>query len=250
MSDTKTSGHKGGLTIADAIANYKARAANPTHCLIDMAGEVIKEGATLKLKNDCYPDALEYTETMLFHTKESINILTGGGCGGFYATLIQPVTNALERIKAASGSARMIVVSNAIPEWLAVLAQEFRGTFELAQMETSSPISHFIVCDSKIVRAEEPHGELTADTLADTIKAEVIFNEPNKGKELEGRFVELWRQSTVVEIDSERPAAPSWLIQRMEALRKMPPPTSQKMRAQWAASMEFSQKSGSKDSVY
>jgi hypothetical protein len=33
-----------------------------------------------------------------------------------------------------------------------------------------------------------------------------------------------------------------WLIQRMKALQQRPPPTLQKVRAQWAASMEFSRK--------
>ena len=36
--------------------------------------------------------------------------------------------------------------------------------------------------------------------------------------------------------------APLWLTQRMKALQQRPPPTLQAVRAQWAASMEFSRK--------
>ena len=33
--------------------------------------------------------------------------------------------------------------------------------------------------------------------------------------------------------------APQWLIDRMEALKKLPPPTLEKVREQWKASAEF-----------
>ena len=32
--------------------------------------------------------------------------------------------------------------------------------------------------------------------------------------------------------------APQWLIDRMEALKKLPPPTIEQVRAQWAASIK------------
>ena len=232
------------MTIAQAISNYKAQAAKQTHCLKDVVGAVIAKGEIIKLKNDCYPDALEYTETMFFHTHKSINIVTGSGCGGFYATLLGHLTNALQRVRDAKGSARMIVAAPDYPEWLEVLAQEFAGTFTLARLNTSETLQHFIVCDSKIVRVENVHGKLTPDSPADAIKAEVVFNEPDKGRELEQRFAVLWGQSEINHAD-RKTTAPSWLIQRMEALQQRPPPTSEKMRMQWAASMEYSKKSES-----
>jgi hypothetical protein len=37
-------------------------------------------------------------------------------------------------------------------------------------------------------------------------------------------------------------AAPLWLLERMEVLRQMPPPTLQKVRTQWKASAEVRRK--------
>jgi hypothetical protein len=238
------------LTIAQAISNYKSKAANQSHCLKDLVGAVIEKGETINLENDCYPDALEYTETMLFHTHKSINIVTGRGCGGFYATLLGHLTNALQRVRAANGSARMIVVSSDYPEWLAALAHEFAGTFTLARLKAKEKLQHFIVCDSKIVRLEELHDELNSESPADAIKAKVIFNEPTVGSQLESRFEEFWKQSEVSQLDSaKKPTAPSWLIQRMDALQQRPPPTLQKMRTQWKAAAEALAKLGDSPTI-
>jgi hypothetical protein len=243
--------HQPSMTIAQAISNYKAKAGKETHCLKDLVGAVLQKGETsYKLENDCYADALDYTDTMLFHTHKSINIVTGCGCGGFYATLLGHLIAALQRVKKVKGSARMIVIAKDLPEWLVALTYEFSGTFTLARFKTKEKLQHFIVCDSNIVRLEEPHEELSLQSPADAIRAKVVFNEPKIGAELEARFEGFWKQSEIVQLDPEKkPSAPSWLIQRMEALQQMPPPTSEKMRAQWAASMEYSRKLGSKQPV-
>lgn len=232
-----------GLTIAQAISNFKSKAANPSFCLKDMVGAVLEKGETIKLENDCYPDALEYTEAMLFHTKKSINILTGCGCGGFYATLLAHLTSALQRVHDANGSARMIVMGANYPEWLLALAHEFSGTFALARLNTDQKLQHFIVCDSKIVRLEQLHGKLSPESPADAIKAEVVFNEPKMGANLENRFDEIWNQSEVTKLDpTKKPGAPSWLIQRMDALQQQPPPTSEQVDSQMKSGAEIRQK--------
>ena len=129
----------------------------------------------------------------------------------------------------------MIVHAPEYPEWLEVLAQEFAGTFTLARLNTAETLQHFIVCDSKIVRVENVHAKLTPDSPADAIKADVVFNEPEKGRELEQRFAVLWEQSEINHAD-RKTTAPSWLIQRMEALRHLPPPTSDEVDIQLTAS--------------
>ncbi|HMO04922.1 MAG TPA: hypothetical protein PKE33_09890 [Kiritimatiellia bacterium] len=233
----------GSMTIAQAISNYKAKAANPSHCLKDIVGAVLEKGETIKLENDCYPDALEYTETMLFHTHKSINIVTGCGCGGFYAALLRHLTDALQRVQKASGTARMIVIAPDYPEWLVALAHEFAGTFTLARLKAKEKLQHFIVCDSKIVRLEKLHGELAPDSPADTIKAEVFFNEPQMGRDLEARFEEFWNKAEVTHLDpAQKPSAPSWLIQQMDALRHQPPPTSEQVDIQMSASIAIRKK--------
>ncbi|HTX20584.1 MAG TPA: hypothetical protein VMD27_01815 [Candidatus Aquilonibacter sp.] len=236
-------GQQPKMTIAQAISNYKAKAANQSHCLNDVVGAVIEKGETIKLENDCYPDALDYTETMLFHTHKSINIVTGRGCGGFYAALLGHLTNALQRVQNAKGSARMIVTASDYPEWLVALAHEFTGIFTLARLKAKERLQHFIVCDSKIVRLEQLHDELGPESPADAIKAEVVFNEPKMGGELEARFEEFWKQSEVIQLDpAKKPNAPSWLIQRMDALRHQPPPTSEQVVMQMSAAAEIRQR--------
>ena len=231
------------MTIAQAISNYKAKAASPSHCLKDIVGAVIEQGKTIKLDNDCYPDALEYTEAMLYHTHKSINIVTGCGCGGFYAALLGHLTSALHRVQEAHGAARMIVIAPEYPEWLVALAHEFAGTFTLAKLKARGRLQHFIVCDSKIVRLEKPHDELTPDSPADAIKAEVVFNEPKMGGILEARFEDFWKQSEVSQLDpAQKPGAPSWLIQRMDALRGQPSPTSEQVDTQMTAAAEIRQR--------
>src|SRR6185437_2955011 len=240
---------KSNVTIEQAIANYKAKSAARDD-FKKLASAVIEQNAKITLSNDCYETALGYTERMLSDTHESINILTGDGQGKFYATLIEHLTAALERIRVSGGTAKMIVLSSTYPEWLKALAQEFPNTFTLARLNTTEPMAHFIVCDSKIVRLEKIHGELTPDSTADSIKATVIFNEPEKGRELEQKFAALWERSEVNNVESSRkPLAPSWIIQRMEALQQRRPPTSQKMRAQWVASMEFNTRLENKQTV-
>lgn len=231
------------MTIAQALSNYKNKAAYQSQSLRDIVGAVIDQGETITLKNDCYADALDYTEVMLFHTHKSINIVTGGGCGVFYATLLQHLRSALQRVQDAKGSARMIVAAPDYPEWLVALAYEFAGTLALAQPKSENTLRHFIVCDSKSVRREEAHAEIEPGSSADAIKAEVIFNKPTVGRELEDQFEELWNESVVRQLDpAQKPKAPSWIIQRMDALRHQPSPTSETVDLQMSASIAIRKK--------
>jgi len=239
-----------GATIAQAISNYKAKALTRDACVNELVSAVVEQDAKITLPNHCYEHALEYTERMLSNTHQSINILTGDGQGSFYGTLIDHLIEALERIRASGGTAKMIVLSSAYPAWLEALAQEFPNTLALARLNATEPMEHFIVCDSKIVRLEQIHGELGPDSPADSIKATVTFNELDKGRELEQRFEALWKQSEVNTVEPNRkPLAPSWIIQRMEVLRQKQPPTLQKMREQWVASMEFNTRLENKRTV-
>ena len=121
----------------------------------------------------------------------------------------------------------MIVMSHQYPEWLKALVEDFNGTFEIACVNSNQREKHFIVCDSKMVREEELHGELTLSSKADLVKAKVNFNEPSKGKYLESLFESIWSApATDKSIPQRKTKAPSWLVYQMEASRHQPSPTS------------------------
>ena len=236
MSDTQTTDCKSNqiVTIEDAIARYRDQYEDAAG-FRELVALVIGNGLTTPFQNDNYADALNLTEMMLKGTNLHINIVTGCGCGNFYATLLDHLTETLVRIRQNGGHAKMIVVADKCPRWLEVLSQEFMGTFEIALKQSSEPLQHFIVCDSKIVRLEKIHQKLRPDSSAQEIKAEVHFNNPAKGKELEGSFETLWADTVKCVSESRKSSAPSWLIQRMEASRQRPSPTSATMERQFRA---------------
>ncbi len=234
MNDSKTSGGNGDFTIADAIAEYRAnkQRLDGIGALADFL--VSTNADVLAYPNDSYGDALRLTEVMLRHTHRQFVILTGGACGGFYITLLDPLRDALNRIRDSGGKGRMIILSETYPEWLRALAEDYKGTLEIASANPSLPKKHFIVCDSTMVREEELHGELTLSSKADLIKAKVHFNNPAKGNELEGMFDSLWSASETDKSAPQRKTqAPSWLVYQMEASRHRRLPTSATVEKQF-----------------
>jgi hypothetical protein len=237
MSDTQTTDCQSNhiVTIEDAIALYKSRSAE-TESYRELISLLINAGISHPFRNSSYFHALVLTEEMLAHTNHNIRILTGNACGRFYATLIDHLTATLQRISEQGGSAKMIVCAEECPRWLYKLSQEFSGTFEIALGDINAKMPHFIVCDSQIVRCEEPHGELGSDTDANHVKAEVIFDARDKGTELEQSFDSLWETANKnCAANFRKTSAPSWLIQRMEASRQRPSPTSAIVRRQFQA---------------
>lgn len=62
--------------------------------------------------------------------------------------------------------------------------------------EDEKDFNHFIVCDHDMVRDEEYHGDVDADSPASKIKAEVCFWEPHKAKAFDSRFDSFWSAVT------------------------------------------------------
>jgi hypothetical protein len=224
------------FTIAKAIAEYRAnrRRAGGIGQLADF---LMKHKIVLPepFPNCDYQDALELTEVMLRHTQRQFVIVTGGASeGGFYVTLWEHLADALGRIRDVGGKGKMIVLSDQYPEWLKALAEDYRGTLEVATTAPRPSQKHFIVCDTKMVREEKLHGALTLNSRADQIKAEVYPDAPTKGKELEDVFESIWSApETNKSIPQRRTQAPSWLVYQMEASRHLPSPTSAKVEKQF-----------------
>lgn len=58
-----------------------------------------------------------------------------------------------------------------------------------------------------------------------------------------------WQKSPQPEAHRKARGAPDWLLKRMEAVRQMPPPTLEELRAQWAASAEARRKFSGKENA-
>lgn len=178
-------------TIGDAKRRYRESAGDAAGYR-DLISLLIDSGFRQTLRNDSYFDALVLTEVMYNRTKQSIRSLTGKGGEGFICELMNPFTRALERIHARGGTVKLIVLGDEQPQALCELAKRFSGTLRIAVAKPLSRLQHFIICDSRIVRLEDYHGELSDSTSAHEIKAEVFFNNSEKARMLESFFEAIW----------------------------------------------------------
>lgn len=179
------------MTIRDAKIRYR-QSCSEAEGYRKLIALVIDWGFDHSLNNDSYYDALVLTEAMFSHSKSSIKLITGSAADGFISELQLPFVKAIERVRAANGKVQMIIFGNEVTPSVMEIANKYPDTFQAAAVNPSSPIRHFIVCDSKMLRHEELHGDLTDETSAHEIKAEVNFNNPRKAKMLETFFDAMW----------------------------------------------------------
>ena len=128
----------------------------------------------------------------------SISILTGGGGDDFLSALSEPFESALKRISGSGGTARLIMLNSKRTEFkfLDEMVKKYASVFSYVLGVTRGLIGHFIVCDSRMIRVEEPHGELTEASLASVIKARVNFNDHVTAKSQEQLFEAIWDKLT------------------------------------------------------
>ncbi len=184
-------------TIGQAIEDYKKRGENAIHKgYRDVIKSLVDSGYDKPIKNDSYADALFLSDIMFEHSQKTVNIFTGGGIEEFITVLMDTFVKMLDRIRANGGSVKIISLGGVIPKSLKDLVIPYTGTLEVvpATVAAGATVRHFIVCDDKMIRAEEPHGILTSDTPASDIKAEVYFDNPAKGKFFSEFFDVLWKK--------------------------------------------------------
>jgi hypothetical protein len=181
------------LTIGEAIRIYTT---DGTDCMSptfrDMVQQMIDKGVKTEFANDSYLDALFLTDVMFTRASRSVRLLTGKGADGFLKTLSDRFETMLERFAKTEGRVKIILVADVLPAWLTSLVQRFPQVLQVACASASRPVKHFIVCDSKMARLEEIHGELHQHTPATDIKARVFFNEPETASVFEGYFEQIW----------------------------------------------------------
>lgn len=238
------------FTIADAIARYESGEMSQLHGIEALINQSIENGVNTAIPNDSYLEALFLTEHMLRNANRKINIVTGCACDRFYSTLFVHLANAIERIKNNGGEAKILIESDGCPKWMEALSREYKDSFEIG-LKPDGKLQHFIVCDSKVVRIEKPHGKLSLESSANEIKAEVYFHNPEEGSRLENAFQSLWTDVSINKPSGRTDirTAPSWLLHRTEAARNLPKPTLEQVDSQMRASGEIREKLVSKQNA-
>lgn len=186
------------MTIRDAIEEYEeACRKNASPPLGEIISTLIDRGYDQPFQNDSYLDALCLTHMMVERTVSSMRVLTGGGGSvGFWKTLAAPFREAATRMARINGNIQFIVINPAegCKEAFDHLKTEFPGVFDFVLAHASNPMSHFVICDSRMVRLEQPHEAITADSRADCIKAQVTFRSPDLAARYETLFASLWNR--------------------------------------------------------
>lgn len=186
------------MLIKDATNQYNSAcaAAEGQPPFEDLLRQLIDSGYSENFENDSYFDALWLTHHMLKRSHRQISMLTGSAGDGFYSTLAAPFEDAMQRIQATNGKVRMVILNQKgdVPSFLSEMKRKFAGAFDYVLAQTTAPIGHFIVCDSRMVRIEEPHDDITQDSPASLIKAKVNFNAPTQAAIKESFFNTVWQR--------------------------------------------------------
>jgi len=178
----------------DLFRERGARAVVPA-LSIQLAEMAIDHELPELIENHCYADALFLTDLMFQHSKKSIDILTGNCGGEFLRTLSKNFTDAIGRIAARGGMVRVIQLNpTAKAEFFPELRKKYPGTFEFRFGSSKTEIKHRIVCDQKMVRLEDIHGEIKEKTDPNTINANVWFKNTVEAKKHSAYFEAVWNR--------------------------------------------------------
>lgn len=181
------------MTIKEAIERFeKEGEEHSAPALREVINDMIDRNIKTEFENDCYTDALTLTSLMFNRSTSSIRMLTGPQGDGFLMVLKKSFLGSLDRIRANKGEVRIVMLGKP-NEYLEGLMKQYPDTLKIFAAKTASPIKHFTVCDTKMARMEEFHGELTPETDATNIKARVCFNDSVKGRVLEESFDSIWK---------------------------------------------------------
>lgn len=182
------------MTIGQAISRYEMeRETSSSPALRAIINDLINRNIKTEFSNDSYPDAIALTDAMFSRSTQSIRMLTGAMGDGFLKVLKESFIKALDRIKMNGGRVRIVVLGKT-SECLDELQKKYSGTLEVVPAQTTGQVKHFTVCDSRMARLEEVHGELTDQTPITEVKARVYFNDPVQSKMLEDVFDNIWNR--------------------------------------------------------
>ena len=183
------------MKIDDAIVQYRGICeVSEAPPFYQITSQLIESGHDESFENDSYFDALCLTHVMLQRTFVGASVLTGSGASKFWSALSSPLEKCLTRLSLVGGKFRMIALNVKDDlNYFKSLKEKFPNTFELVTAKASSDVTHFIICDSRMVRVEELHPPLdTEDASDDLVKAKVNFNDPLGSKHHGSFFEAVW----------------------------------------------------------
>ena len=195
------------MTIREAQEDFRLAKSDPSldirFALMEIA---IKKDPNAVFRNHSYYDALLLSMAMINHADESFYMFIGDGAEVFIEQMKDEFRAMLTRFKTGEGGrreARIIILSTEKNEFslFKELAVEFKNLFAFLSIpikrEDAKGYRHFTITDGKMYRLEEPHEPVGNDTLADTIRAEVAFNNKYVVKYLEEVFESYWNAKQV-----------------------------------------------------
>lgn len=170
----------GKMTILDAVTLYHNYGAQLHGFYDDMYEHLIANRSGAMIPNSDYLHALQLTSLMLRKAKNNFCMLAGGCTDDFIKLLEEDFCGMLKRFRAENKEPARLIVVNARVEMptLRKLSTGFPTTLKVvwAHAKQEAKVSHYIVADN-MVRVEQPHPQLTNESPADVIKAEVYFDD-------------------------------------------------------------------------
>ena len=189
------------MTIKEAQDAFK-RAKND-HSLdirFDLVKMAIEQNHYHVFQNHSYYDALLLTMAMINHAQKSFFMFIGDGVENFIQQIETDFRAMLHRFRDNDGTAKIIVLSTEkknLPSF-DTMEREYAGAFTYRattiQKENATDYRHFTIADGKMYRIEEPHEIITENSNADSIQAEVAFDNVYVVEYLKKVFDSYWKE--------------------------------------------------------
>jgi len=191
-----------GVTIREAQEAFRRAKNDPALDIkFDLINLAIEKNLDISFQNHSYYDALLLSMAMISHAQKSFYMFISDGAENFIRQMEPEFRGMLGRFKKNNGIARIIILSTEKERFSLFDSVEsnFSGVFSYytvqIQKERATDYRHFTIADGKMYRIEEPHEIITEDSSADSIRAEVAFDNKYVVDYLKEVFDSYWKAS-------------------------------------------------------
>ncbi len=172
-----------GLTIGQVQEYYLAQRYHGS-TIASILDKISSKENNYPINNDSYVDALELTDYMFSRTKKSLKILTGL-FGGEFLSALKNFPATIQRLKNQEKPAKIIIIETLTENETnrkkrKSYFSKFKDDIDIryGYVNEDAIINHMILADDTMARHEKFHKELTKDSPAESIKADVFLNSP------------------------------------------------------------------------
>ena len=145
------------------------------------------------MPNDNYFHALFYTDYMFRSTKHRLRMLSGANGDGFLDILKKSFEAALRKITKNKGFARIILIDGKITPFFKSMMEKYPFfKITLATLGDDKDLPHTLVCDDYMVREENLHEKVKADSDIRKISATVYFDNTDRAQVAAKSFDATW----------------------------------------------------------